>query len=83
MKKQKFCKWTRMLVCICSMFILGLFFALAYSKETKASGKKGADQCTLQSVTFEIDGEEYVCDGSLSNIPVGQDVDWKDRESVV
>lgn len=78
MEKQKFRKRTRMLVCICSVFILGLIFALTYPKETKASGKKGAYQCTLQSVTFEIDGEEYVCDGSLSDIPVGQDVDWKD-----
>ena len=39
---------------------------------------KKHSQCSLKSVTIEIDGKEYICDGSLNSIPVDQNTDWKD-----
>ena len=77
MTKQKTHKGIQRFVCICSMFIMAFLFALTPSKETKAKSKSSG-YCTLQSVTIEVNGKKYVCDGSLNYIPVEYNADWKE-----
>ena len=79
MKKQKTSKRVQRLAFICSMFIMAFLFTMIFAKEAEAKGKgkKSNNQCSLQSVTIEVGGKEYVCDGSLEYIPVSQDADWK------
>ena len=81
MGKQKIRKGIQTVVCICSMFILAFLFVLTDAEKAKASSyerEPGQDQCSLYSVTFEIDGKEYVCDGSLRYITVDPKIKWKD-----
>ena len=81
MGKQKIRKGIQTVVCICSMFILAFLFVLTDAEKAKASTyerEPGKDQCSLYSVTFEIDGKEYVCDGSLRYITVDPKIEWKD-----
>ena len=81
MGKQKIRKGIQTVVCICSMFILAFLFVLTDAEKAKASSyerEPGQDQCSLYSVTFEIDGKEYVCDGSLRYITVDSKIKWKD-----
>lgn len=77
MEKQKTRKGIQRFAFLCSIFIMAFLFALTTSKEAKAKGRL-QDQCSLQSVTIEVDGKEYVCDGSLKDIPVDPNVAWKD-----
>lgn len=79
MEKQKTCKGVQRFVCICSMFIMAFLFALTEAQEAKATSKgNDSNRCTLQSVTFEVNGKEYVCDGRLNYIPVEYNADWKE-----
>lgn len=78
MGKQKTRKGVQRFAFLCSIFIMAFLFTLIFTKETDAKGKKSNNQCSLQSVTIEVDGKEYVCDGSLEYIPVCQDADWKE-----
>ena len=60
----------------------GISFAFTSAKEVKASQlpkeKKLVKHCSLQSVTIEAGGKEYICDGSLEYIPVSHGAEWKD-----
>ncbi|MGN0155429.1 MAG: leucine-rich repeat domain-containing protein [Lachnospiraceae bacterium] len=77
MQEQKTHKGIQLFALLCSMFIMAFLFALTPSKEAKAKAKV-KDKCTLQSVTIEVDGKEYVCTGEPYDITVARDVDWKE-----
>ncbi|MGN0154370.1 MAG: leucine-rich repeat domain-containing protein [Lachnospiraceae bacterium] len=77
MQKQKTHKGIQRFVCICSMFIMAFLFVLTDVQEAKAKSKSSG-YCTLQSVTIEVNGKKYVCDGSLNYIPVEYNADWKE-----
>ena len=78
MGKQKTRKGVQRFAFLCSIFIMAFLFTLIFTKEAEAKGEKSSNQCSLQSVTIEVGGKEYVCDGSLEYIPVSQDADWKE-----
>lgn len=82
MRKKKTRKRVQRFAFLCSMFIMAFLFAFTSAKEVKASQlpteTKLEKHCSLQSVTIEAGGKEYICDGSLEYIPVSQDVEWKD-----
>ena len=75
MTREKMMKGVQYLIRVCCMLVAVVFFALIPTSEAKA-GKKD-DYCTLQSVTLEINGKEYVCDGSLESIVIPSDMDWE------
>ena len=79
MTKQKTRKGVQRFAFLCSMCIMAFLFALTDAREAKATSKGyKSNQCTLQSVTIEVDGKEYVCDGNLNYIPVTYNADWKE-----
>ena len=79
MEKQKNRKEIQRFVCICSMCIMAFLFTLTNVQKAKAMSKgKSSNHCTLQSVTIEVNGNAYVCDGNLKYIPVEYDADWKE-----
>ena len=79
MEKQSITRKVQSFALLCSMFIMAFLFALTDAREAKATSKGyKSNQCTLQSVTIEVDGKEYVCDGNLKYIPVKYDADWKE-----
>ena len=82
MRKKKTRKGVQRFAFLCSMFIMAFLFAFTSAKEVKASQlpkeTKLEKHCSLQSVTIEAGGKEYICDGSLEYIPVSHDAEWKD-----
>ncbi|MBO5486858.1 MAG: leucine-rich repeat domain-containing protein [Eubacterium sp.] len=81
MNKQKLCKGVQRFALLCGICIMAFLFVLTDAREAKASSYErvpGVDRCSLYSVTFEVDGKQYACDGSLEYIPVDPSVEWKD-----
>ena len=64
MRKKKTRKGVQRFAFLCSMFIMAFLFAFTSAKEVKASQlpkeKKLGKHCSLQSVTIEADGKEYI-----------------------
>ncbi|MDD5994817.1 MAG: leucine-rich repeat protein [Clostridiales bacterium] len=81
MEKQSITRKVQRFALLCSMFIMAFFFAMTNCREAKAGewdkGKKGS-KCALQSVTFEVDGTEYVCDGRLKTIEIDSATNWNE-----
>lgn len=64
-------------IAICLMLVMiGVFFIGSDAVSARKSKKEA--QCSIQSVTLEIDGETYIFDGGIADIPVPKNTGWKD-----
>lgn len=59
-----------------SVFAMMCMFALLPGTKVKAK-MESSTNCTLQSVTMELDGKTYELDGSYDSIGFDEDVDWE------
>ncbi len=76
MKKKTMSNMMQRCVIFCFVAFVAMTMVFTRGNESKAWDEKGSD-CTLQSITLEIDGVEHKFEGDLSPfLVVEQDKDW-------
>ena len=83
MKKETMSNMMQRCLIICCVVLVALTVVFTRGNEAKAWDKKGCD-CTLQSITLEIDGKEYKYEGGLEPlVVVEQNKDWAEFLSTI
>ncbi len=83
MKKGAMSNILQRCLILCCVMLVAMTVVFTRGNEAKAWNKKG-NNCTLQSITLEIEGKEYKYEGELTPlVVVEQDKDWAEFLSTI
>lgn len=70
---------------LCCVMLVAMTLVFTKGNEARARGEMDEKErgCTLQSITLEIEGEEYKFEGDLEPFVVEQDKEWADFLSTI